>query len=111
MNLIRNTGMDHYVVDFARIEWNSRMPGVRDKSCEREGKRLRFVEYTQEMTPHWCSKGHYGIILDGEFELEFRDAVRTFRPGDGVFIPEGEKHRHRGRVLSELVRAVFVEDL
>ena len=48
---------------------------------------------------------------DGRFEIEFDDKVRTDEPGDAVFIPDGEEHRHRARVLTEVARVVFVEDI
>ncbi len=103
--------MHQYLVEFTKLDWNPQIPGLRENSFERDGKRLRLVEYTPEMTPHWCSKGHYGMVLEGEIELEFSDAVHIFRSGDGVFIPEGEEHRHRGKILTEIVRVIFVEDL
>jgi quercetin dioxygenase-like cupin family protein len=93
------------------MEWESPIPGMRQKVFELDAKRVRLVEYTQEMDPHWCSKGHYGYVLDGRFEIEFDNEARIFSAGDGVFIPTGEEHRHRGRVLSEIARLVFVEDV
>lgn len=88
-----------------------RIPGMREKAFERGGKRLRLVEYTREMAPHWCSTGHFGYILDGELELELDHSVRRFKSGEGVFIPGGEEHRHRGKVLTKVVRVIFVEDI
>jgi quercetin dioxygenase-like cupin family protein len=62
------------------------------------------------MKPHWCDKGHIGFILEGRFEIEFADGTRVFEAGDGVFISAGKTHRHRARVLTDVVRVVFVED-
>jgi quercetin dioxygenase-like cupin family protein len=93
------------------LEWETPMPGVRQKAVARSGKKLRLVEYTREMPRHWCVKGHVGCIIDGRFEIEFQDGVRIFEQGDGVFIPEGEEHRHKARALTDVVRAVFVEDV
>jgi mannose-6-phosphate isomerase-like protein (cupin superfamily) len=99
-----------YRIDFERIDWVSPMPGVRHKVSGDGKKRVRLVEYTREMEPHWCSKGHLGYILEGRFEIEFDDRKEVFENGDGVFIPDGEEHRHRARVLSPSVTAIFVED-
>jgi quercetin dioxygenase-like cupin family protein len=74
-------------------------------------KRVRLVEYSKSMPPHWCERGHYGYILDGRMEIKFADCVRVFTAGDGVFIPDGPEHRHNAKVLSEVVRVVFVEDV
>ncbi len=102
--------MEPYRVDFDGIDWESPIPGVRQKVVKVGTRQLRLVEYTKEMPPHWCEKGHWGYILDGRFEIEFPDGVKIFEPGDGVLIPNGHEHRHRARVLTELVRVVFVEN-
>ena len=34
-----------------------------------------------------------------------------YNPGDGIFIPSGPEHKHMGRALTDLVRAVFVEEV
>lgn len=63
------------------------------------------------MDPHWCEKGHIGYVLEGQIEIAFDDEVIVLSPGDGVFIPTGREHRHMGKVLTDLVRIVFVEDV
>lgn len=103
--------MNQYHIDFHEIAWESPIPGMRQKEFSHRGKRLRLVEYTPEMEPHWCSKGHYGYILEGRFQLEFDGSVKIYEKGDGVFIPDGQEHRHRGTVLSGMVRVIFVEDV
>lgn len=102
--------MGDYRIDFNLLEWETPMPGVRQKAAVRGGKKLRFVEYTREMPEHWCKKGHIGCVIDGRLEVEFQDGVHVFGPGDGVLIPAGEAHRHKARALTDVVRAVFVED-
>jgi mannose-6-phosphate isomerase-like protein (cupin superfamily) len=102
--------MDDYRIDFEGMEWEAPMAGIRHKVVRRGGKLLRFVEYSPEMEPHWCSRGHYGYIIEGSFEVEFEGGVIVYGTGDGVFIPDGEKHCHKARVLSDAVLAVFVED-
>lgn len=87
------------------------MNGVRQKVIAYHGKKLRLVEYTKAMPEHWCKKGHFGYIVDGQFEIEFQDGVRIFEQGDGVFIPDGEEHKHKARALTAVVRVVFVEDV
>lgn len=102
--------MSKYRVDFGSIPWESPIDGIRHKIDEKNGKRLRLVEYTGDMEPHWCEKGHIGYILEGEMEIIFEQGTTIFRGGDGVFIPPGKEHRHMGRVLTDVVRAVFVEE-
>lgn len=103
--------MQDYLIEFASIPWESPMPGMRHKTISRHGKRLRLVEYSQAMPPHWCEKGHVGYILEGSLEIEFTDGARGFAAGEGLFIPGGAQHRHMARALSQVVRAVLVEDV
>jgi ethanolamine utilization protein EutQ (cupin superfamily) len=98
-------------IDFASLQWETPIPGVRQKVAEHGSKRVRLVEYSKTMAPHWCEKGHFGYILEGQLEIKFDDCVRVFNGGDGVFIPDGPAHRHRAKMLSDVVRAVFVEDV
>jgi quercetin dioxygenase-like cupin family protein len=102
--------MQDYRIDFESLPWEPIMDGVRQKLVADSGKKVRLVEYSKAMPPHWCAKGHYGYILEGRFEIEFWDRTCIFKAGDGVFIPDGEEHRHTARVLSDLVRAIFMED-
>jgi quercetin dioxygenase-like cupin family protein len=104
-------GFMDYKVDFEQMDWESPVAGIRHKVKQAGGLKLRLVEYSTEMEPHWCSRGHTGIILRGDFEIEFDGEKHVFRPGDGVMIPSGEEHRHRARVLKDVVRAVFVEEI
>lgn len=101
----------NYRIDFESLPWESPIEGMRQKVVTDAGKKLRLVEYTQAMPPHWCPKGHYGYILKGRFEVEFDNTTEIYEEGDGVFIPDGEEHRHRAKVLSDVVKVVFVEDM
>lgn len=101
--------MNRYKIVFADVEWDSPIPGVRHKVATVDDLKLRLVEYSPEMAPHWCTVGHVGQILTGTFEIEFNDGTQVFDAGDGVMIPSGEEHRHRAKVLSDVVRAIFVE--
>ena len=103
--------MDPYRIDFREIMWESPVAGVRHKVRRMGSRRLRLVEYSPEMEPHWCAKGHAGMILEGEFAIEFATGEQIFKRGDGVFIPDGEGHSHRARALTDVVRAIFVEDV
>jgi ethanolamine utilization protein EutQ (cupin superfamily) len=100
-----------YRIDFEMIPWVSPMKGVRHKLVKEGPRLLRLAEYSKELEPHWCERGHIGWILEGQLEVRFNDDVLVFNPGDGVFIPAGREHRHMGRALSDVVRVVFVEDV
>jgi quercetin dioxygenase-like cupin family protein len=95
--------------DFARLEWASPIAGVRHKFIDQDQVRLRLVEYSKEMPAHWCEKGHHGYLLEGQLEIEYENSTMAYHPGDGIFIPDGPEHKHRGRVLSGKVLVFFVE--
>ena len=103
--------MSLYKVNFDDLSWERPMDGVRHKAKIEGGKRLRLVEYTPEMEPHWCDKGHFGCILSGRFEIAYDDVTEIYEEGDGVFIPSGAEHRHMAKALTDVVRAIFVEEI
>ena len=103
--------MKQYKIDFESMAWEKPMTGVRFKAFEQDGRRLRLVEFTREFVePDWCLKGHIGYILEGQAEINFNGNIITFGPGDGIFIPAGEKHRHITKVLTDSVKVSIVED-
>jgi quercetin dioxygenase-like cupin family protein len=98
-----------YKADFSKMEWESPLKGVRHKYMDQDNLRLRLVEYSKEMPLHWCEKGHYGYVLEGQMEIEYAKTKITYGPGDGIFIPDGPEHKHRGKALSEKVLVFFLE--
>ena len=98
-----------YKVEFDKLEWESPIEGVRHKYIDQNNLRMRLVEYSKAMPLHWCEKGHYGYLIDGQLEIEYENAKITYKPGDGIFIPDGADHRHRGKALTERVLIFFME--
>ena len=104
--------MKQYRIDFESMEWEKPTDGVRFKAYEQGSRKLRLVEFFKEFVePDWCTKGHIGYILEGQMEIDFDGKIEVFGSGDGVFIPAGRQHKHKGRVLTEKVKAVLVEDV
>ncbi len=100
----------HYRIDLQQMTWQTPLSGIKSKSVQQHDQQLRLVEYKKNLAPHWCSKGHMGMILEGEMQVEFADEKVLFKKGDGVMIPSGEKHRHKAVILTDVVKAVFVEE-
>lgn len=98
-----------YKADFDKLEWESPIEGVRHKYIDQNNLRIRLVEYSKEMPPHWCEKGHYGYLIEGQMEIEYENSKIIYKAGDGIFIPDGPDHKHRGRVLSEKMLVFFIE--
>jgi ethanolamine utilization protein EutQ (cupin superfamily) len=51
------------------------------------------------------------MLLEGELEIDFSGTVVTFKPGDGLFIPAGEKGKHMAKALTDVARLLLVEDI
>jgi quercetin dioxygenase-like cupin family protein len=100
-----------YRIDLDSIPWESPIKGLRCKIKKQGNKQLRLVEYSRDMEPHWCEKGHTGFVLEGQIEIKFENEIHICNPGDGIVIPDGKEHRHMGRALSESVRVIFFEDV
>jgi quercetin dioxygenase-like cupin family protein len=104
--------MEQYKINFESMEWQSPAAGVRFKAYEQGGRKLRLVEFSKEFVEQdWCTKGHIGYVLEGRMETDFDGKVIVFGPGNGVFIPAGEKHKHKAKVLTDTATAILVEEI
>ena len=98
-------------MDFNSMPWVGPAPGVRFKAAERDGRKLRLVEFTHEFVEEdWCARGHTGFVLEGEIEIDFDGTTVKAYAGQGIMIPPGPRSRHKARVLSGTARLVLVED-
>jgi quercetin dioxygenase-like cupin family protein len=103
--------MEQYIVDFKSIPWEAQGAGVKCKAYKQGRRWLRLVEFTKEFVePNWCTKGHIGYVLEGQMEINFDGKKVVFGPGDGLFIPAGEQHQHKARILTNLVKVILMED-
>ena len=85
------------LVDFEILPWEAGGPGVRAKSVVRHGRRARLVEFSEGFAePGWCTSGHEGQVLEGQFTLRFKSGGSLrLNHGDVVLIPAGEEQAHR----------------
>lgn len=100
-------------LDFSGLNWadSPDAPHARSKTFEKDGKRIRLVEFSQgyEETG-WCEKGHVGYVIEGELEIDFGGGERVrFRQGDGIFIIAGS--RHKARPIGKKARLFLVEEV
>jgi quercetin dioxygenase-like cupin family protein len=104
--------MGRYRVDFERLPWEQPAANVRCKAYEQGSRKLRLVEFARDFVEaDWCTKGHIGYVLEGAMEVDFRGETVAFRAGDGLFVPPGDAHRHKARILTDFVRVILVEDV
>ncbi len=98
-------------INFDALEWQALLPGARFKAYRGDGKQIRLLELTSEfIEPHWCEKGHIGLVLEGTIEVDFSGETVIYQPGDGLFIPAGARGGHKAHSLTPVARLVLVED-
>ncbi len=102
--------MNQYRVLFDELEWQDGIRGARFKVHREGSKQIRLLEFTSEFVElEWCTKGHTGLVLKGELEIDFCGKLVRFPEGSGLFIPAGEKHK--GRPITSSVLLFLVEDI
>jgi quercetin dioxygenase-like cupin family protein len=108
---IEEAAVDPCKVVFDALEWQEGLPGARFKAYGDGRKRMRLLELSAGFVePDWCDKGHAGIVLAGELEIDFDGRVVRYGEGDGILIPAGASARHKARPLTPSVRLFLVED-
>ena len=106
--------MDAAAVSFAwdAIAWETSTPGVRTKTVVRGGKKLRLVEFGRDFVePEWCTRGHAGLVLEGEMDLNVDGSIVKLRAGDAVMLPGGAEHRHKHHATIATTRLFLVEEI
>jgi len=59
--------MEPYKIEFDSLPWETPMSGVRFKVFSDGQRQMRLAEFSSEFVePHWCEKGHIGLVLRGE---------------------------------------------
>ena len=100
-----------FAIELEKFEWESPLPGVRSKAFRQNGKQLRLVEFTSDFVePDWCEKGHAGIVLSGELDVEFKNQVVRYPEGSAILIPSGPESGHKARAVTSVVRLFLVEE-
>ena len=88
--------MNNHKIIFDNIEWVNAGTSVRYKAFIHGNQRLRFVEFSEGFVePDWCPHGHAGIVLDGNFALEFNGSLERYGKDDVIFIPSGKADKHK----------------
>ncbi len=100
----------NYMINFVSVPWQTPMANGRHKVIKHGDMRLRLLECRGELEPPWCEKGYIGYILEGQLEITFENERLVYNSRDRVLIPSWREHKHSVRVLSEVVRVVFVEE-
>jgi hypothetical protein len=106
--------MNNYKIQFEKIPWSSGTEGLRFKELEKENKKLRLVELSDNfIEKEWCEKGHFGIFLEGSAQVLFNNGARvTFTKGDIITISRGGNDKHKAVIAKgEKAVVLFFEDV
>jgi quercetin dioxygenase-like cupin family protein len=103
--------MNQYKIDFTAVPWKTPADGVREKTVERNDKRLRLIEFSKGFVEKdWCLSSHIGYVLDGKLDINFNGTSVSYNSGDAIFIPEGEKHKHKAHIVADTVTVFAVDN-
>lgn len=88
-------------INFEQISWASQAQGVREKRIEQENQVMRLLEFSYGFTEEeWYTKGHIGYVIEGSFSINFDGNHIHYKQGDGIWINEGKKNKHKA-ILKE----------
>ena len=88
--------MDENRIKFEDLEWEKPQDGVEQKIHSDGHIRLRLLRFNEDFTEKdWCLKGHIGYVLDGEMGIDFNGAIKKYKKGDGLWINQGERSKHK----------------
>ncbi len=104
--------MEKYKVLFESLDWQPTIAGARFKVYRDGAKQVRLLELTSEFVePDWCEKGHTGLVLKGELEIDFKGQHVRYPEGSVVFIPSGSESGHMARSIAAVTQLFLVEDI
>ena len=104
--------MEQYRILFDELDWQDSIRGARFKVHREGSKQVRLLEFTSEFVePDWCEKGHVGIVLKGELEIDFHGRLVCYPEGSAIFIPSGAENGHKARSITAVTQLFLVEEI
>ena len=99
-------------IDFASLAWDgwNSETLARVKMAEADGYELRLFELGPGFVePNWCTRGHLGFVVSGQYITDLDGGTLHMRAGQGFVLPPGT--RHRSRNTGAMPAIVFLADL
>jgi len=107
-SVIQYYKMNKHLIEFDKMDWEANGDGVRYKAYIRGNQKIRLLEFSEGFEEKgWCTKGHAGYVLDGEFSCDFNGRNEQYKKGDVFFIGAGEAEKHKA-VLGEGEKALLL---
>lgn len=103
--------MNQYKINFQRLPWNSQL-GSKSKAAHLGEMKMRLVEFNDQFVEtDWCTRGHFGYVIEGRLFVHFDTEILEFKEGDGIHIPAGIPHKHKAMIRKgEFARLVLFEE-
>lgn len=99
-------------IDFATLAWDgwNSETLARVKAAESDGYEVRLFELGPGFVePQWCTRGHVGYVVSGQYITDLDSETLQMRAGQGFVLPPGV--RHRSRNTGAMPAIVFLVDL
>jgi quercetin dioxygenase-like cupin family protein len=99
-------------IDFGSLAWDgwNSETLARLKQGGAEGYEVRLFEMGPGFVePQWCTRGHVGYVVSGQFVTELDGEPLQMHAGQGFVLSPGT--RHRSRNTGSLPAIVFLVDL
>jgi quercetin dioxygenase-like cupin family protein len=104
--------MEQCRVLFDELEWQDGIRGARFKVHRNGNRQVRLLELASEFVePDWCEKGHTGLVLKGELEVDFRGRLVRYPEGSVLMIPAGAASGHKARSVAAATQLFLVEEI
>ena len=88
-----------YKIEFDKISWENIGEAVRQKVIVRKDDQLRMLEFNDKFEEiNWCTAAHKGFVIEGEMKIDFSGNIIAFKKGDGIYIEQGEEHKHKALI-------------
>jgi len=97
------------LIEFAKLDWIIPSVGVRYKEFIKGNQKLRLVEFSEGFfEADWCTKGHIGYVIEGQFKIDFSGEIANFSKGDALWIPEGEENKHKLVIMNKITAKLIL---
>jgi hypothetical protein len=98
--------------NFKAMDWETVEAGLKSKTIMHDDVRLRLVEFSAGFEERdWCRGEHYGLLIEGELELQLPGGIFRAFAGDAVVLPPVAECRHKARSLTPTALLFLVERL
>lgn len=87
---------EEYKLDFDDTPWVNIQLGMSKKKAIFNNTEVTLLKLEFGFVENnWCDKPHYGFVLEGQFKIDFKGKVLTYKKGDRINIQGGAEQLHK----------------